>query len=335
VRVLVTGATGFLGRHVVDAARRRGLDVVAAVRPTSASRHALPPGVRTAVMDLRAPAPAAALDGVDAVIQAAARKAGGFDEQWASTVVGTENLLGAMASAGVHRLVHVSSFSVYDYDRLRVDDLLDESAPLAAVESDRDDYAVTKLWQERLVRGFARDHAGEVTVVRPGAVWGPGDVVGPTVTLDIGPRSLVVAPDATLPLTYVESCADAVVAAAERRSAIGATVNVVDDDLPSRRRFLHEVGAAGLWDRPTTALPWWAAIGVASAAQRTNRACFDGRARLPGILVPSRVRARFLPLRFTNDRARAVLGWSPAFDLDAALARVLSPIALAGRSEAA
>src|SRR5687767_6540494 len=104
MRMLVTGAAGFLGQHVVAEALSRGHQVRAVVRPVCGveglpwARH---PDVEFARTDLRSrKGLVETLDGVDVVVHAAAAKSGDLYAQMAGTVVGTENLLWAMERGG-------------------------------------------------------------------------------------------------------------------------------------------------------------------------------------------------------------------------------------------
>ena len=103
MKLLVTGAGGFLGQYVVAAAVRRGHRVRAMVRPAGsvpASWHGHPM-VEVVSGDLRsAKGILEILDGVDGVVHLAAAKAGDLYEQFGGTVIATENLLAAMVTAG-------------------------------------------------------------------------------------------------------------------------------------------------------------------------------------------------------------------------------------------
>src|SRR6266581_2120935 len=172
MKVLVTGATGFLGRHVVDAAINRGHTVRAIVRPAG-NAHALDDIVECVRVDLRSPRGLVeACRGVDAVIHCAAAKSGDFYAQFAGTVLATENLLKAMTDAGVRHIVAISSLSVYDYKRLWSFSKLDESSPLESRPCERDEYAQTKLLQEKLVRDFAQQNNWRCAILRPGVIFG-------------------------------------------------------------------------------------------------------------------------------------------------------------------
>src|SRR5262249_21360703 len=114
LNVLVTGAGGFLGRHVVAALLDRGHRIRGLIRPAARVAHIDWAGrVDVYRADLRAPGTLeAAFDGVDVLVHLAARVGGSDAAQMADTVVGTERLLEAMAGSATRKLVLASTFSV-------------------------------------------------------------------------------------------------------------------------------------------------------------------------------------------------------------------------------
>jgi len=130
VKALVTGANGFLGTAVVTALLTRGHRVRALIRPAAKSDDLISRGVTEIVRaDLRAARDLEkAFDGIDVLIHLAASIDGGDDAQFASTVVGTERLLDAMARTACRRIVLASSFAVYDWSRIT--GTLDEDSPI-------------------------------------------------------------------------------------------------------------------------------------------------------------------------------------------------------------
>lgn len=169
--ILVTGATGFLGRNLVPRLLRAGYRVRIIARPQSNVAPLLAPGVEVATVEdigdfagMRA-----ACAGCDAVIHAAAlfRMWGPLLSFWQTNVAGTAVVLEAMAAARVSRLVHVSSVVVVG--RVQPGRIVDEEHPCRPL----DHYQRTKLEAERLVLAHAKEGALEVTVVRPGALYGP------------------------------------------------------------------------------------------------------------------------------------------------------------------
>lgn len=323
MKLLVTGASGFLGRYVVDEAQRRGHAVRAMVR--SAGRGESTEGsIELVIADLRSRRGLIeAVSGVDAVLHLAAAKAGDVYAQYGGTVVATENLLWAMDAAGVRRIIHVSSFSVYDYLKMRTGSVHDESSPIEKDAFERDAYAHTKLVQERLVREHAGPGGWSWTVLRPGMIIGPDNLWSARVGAQGKHLWIRMGSRARLPITYVENVAEAIVLAAERESAAGQVLNVVDDETPTQKQYV-----CLLRDRTTPRpkvlpLPWLGIRATARLASMTNRLLLGDRARLPGILVPGRVHARFKPLKYSNRKIKEVLGWTPKYSLVQAIDRSL------------
>src|SRR5688500_17927607 len=172
MKLLITGASGFLGKYVVAEALRRGHAVRAMVRPgTDAAKCGWDAGgaqLELARVDLRSrKGLAEAVSGVDAVIHLAAAKGGDVYAQYAGSVIATENLLWAIEHAGTKpKLVHISSFSVYDYTKPRAWSVLDEESPVERDAMERDGYAHTKLVQERIVREAAAKNGWPLCVIR-------------------------------------------------------------------------------------------------------------------------------------------------------------------------
>lgn len=311
MRVLVTGAAGFLGRHVVERALGGGHDVRVLLRPAT-DAGSLPWADRVQVHrgDLRGEARLpAALEDIDAVVHLAAAVAADEDESFVSGPVGTERLLAAMAESGTRRLVLASSITVYDWSRAR--GVLTEEASLEDAIYVRGGYTVAKVWQERLVARAADRSEVAATVLRPGFIWGPGNEYVAGAGVALGPVDLVFGRRTLLPLTYVENCADCFVAALEAPGAVGEAFNVVDDEgVPAAEYAALRRRAAG--ERPRVAsVPFPLARAVVHAVDRAARAVLGERRRLPSVLDPPRFEARFKPLRFSREKLAAVIGWEP------------------------
>jgi UDP-glucose 4-epimerase len=320
VKVLITGASGFLGRAVVAALLERRHAVKVLLRPC-ASLADLPWASKVEVVrgDLRAASDLEeALEGVDAVAHLAARASGDPVAQFQGTVLGTERLLHAMRGSGVRRLVLVSSISVYDWRAPR--GALVEESPLEPSMYTRDGYAISKIWQERLCRRYAGDHGLDLVVLRPGFIWGRSREWIDGVGMRLGRFVLVNGPFRRLPLTHVDNCANVVAAALESEAASGETFNVFDSDEIRAWRFASAYvkrGGGGY----CIPFPYLAGLLAASVASAIGRLLFGPNAKLPGILVPQRYRARFRSLRFPNARLRRALGWTPPHGYEESLRR--------------
>ena len=332
MRLFITGAAGFIGRSLVTQSLTRGHRVVALVRGTTdvtTLPWASDPRVTIVRGDLRERSDwVDALRGSDAVIHGAYGQ-GDFFSQFAGTVVGTENLLAGMEAVGVRRLVHLSTFSLYDYRALPARASLDETAPLETHPQLRDAYTQTKLVQEQLVRDFAR-RGGQVTVVRPGAVYGAGKMWDAGMSMRVTDGWwLAIAPWAALKLTYVENCAHAIVLTAENPAAVGETFNIVDTDPPTQRAYAKALRRHGIDVPRSIPVPYVVARAVAQVADAVNRAFFRHRARLPWVLSPAKLDASCKPLTYPNERARWTLGWTPQASLDEALDAITRGIPVA------
>jgi len=325
MKALVTGANGFLGRHVVDALLGRGIEVRAMVRP-AARLEALgwPSSVEVFRADLRSSRELVhAFEDIDVLIHLAAVVSGGEDAQFAGTVAGTERLLEAMAGSSCRRIVLCSSFSVYDYTATQ--GTLDESSPLQQTPDvyTRGGYTVAKWWQERVTRRHVETHGWDLTVLRPGFIWGRDHGYLAALGQQIGRHHVVIGPLTRIPMTHVENCADVFALAAMDPRARGQTLNVVDS--PGERvwsylsDYMRGTGERG-WRLP---VPYWLANAIVRLGFMT---VFRRATKVPAILTPTKFDAMLKPLRFENRKLRETLGWTPPLDYQQCLARTYGPV---------
>ena len=325
MRAIVTGANGFLGQHLVRALLARGIEVRAMVRPaTSLDALGWPSSVEVFKADLRTSRDLpAAFEGVDVLIHLAAVVSGGEDAQFAGTVGGTERLLEAMSGSACRRLVLCSSFSVYDYTATR--DVLDENSPLQRAPDvyTRGGYTVAKWWQERVTRRYVEKHGGDLTVLRPGFIWGREHGYLAALGQQIGRHHVVIGPMIRIPMTHVENCADVFALAAADPRACGQTLNIVDGPGEQVWTYLADhmrgSGERGL----RLPVPYWLASAIVRLAFVT---IFRQATKVPAILTPRKFDAMLKPLRFDNRRLRETLGWTPPLDYKQCLARTYGPV---------
>jgi nucleoside-diphosphate-sugar epimerase len=165
-RIFITGANGFIGRAMSERFRALGAEV-------GGVDLIADPDNNVVAGDITKPESwADALEGVDTVIHTAALLGAAFtlEQSWHVNVLGTSRVLRAAVEAGVPRFVHFSSVMAYGFD---FPDGVDETYP---VRVSNDVYTDTKVNSEAVVLAAHAAREIDVTVIRPGDVWGPGSV---------------------------------------------------------------------------------------------------------------------------------------------------------------
>lgn len=286
-RVLVTGATGFVGRAVCTRLLEEGWRVRAAVRSNAST---LPAGVEAEVTgDITQASWERALQGASAVVHlaAAVHRGGRQDKAFYDAVNcrATERLAEAAASAGARRFVFMSSIKVNG-------ESTPPERPFRAGDAPdpRDAYGRSKWCAEQALRRVAQTSGLEVAVVRPPLVYGAG--VGANF------RRLVRLVASRLPLPfgsirnrrsfiYVGNLAALVGRCLSHPQAAGKTLLASDGEDLSTPELARRIGAA-LGFSPTL-LPF------------------------PPALLPRRIAGSLV---VDGEETRSVLGWTPPFSVD-------------------
>lgn len=227
-RVLVTGASGFIGCRVAEIlALREGWDVRALVHnPAHASRIARLPVelVQGDLSDEHALAPL--VRGCDAVVHCAIGTQYGQRRRiFEVTVGGTRHLASAALSAGVRRLVHLSTMAVYG---VNVSGILNEASPVNPPKGD--DYSESKLEAEQVLRRAFAEGLG-VVMLRPGNVYGPFSRTFTTRPLQFLAKGRLMVVDGHTPsnTVHVDNLVEAIIRSLEADHAIDGEVFVVSD----------------------------------------------------------------------------------------------------------
>ena len=317
--VLVTGALGFIGAAVATRLAAAGVQVRGVDTAVDAPSHPVGPQAAPTVVvhagSTTDPAPwAHLLEGVDTVVHTAAivSNVAPRRRMHAVNVVGTARVLAAAAHAGVRRFVHLSSVVVHGFD---LPPWVDETHP---VEVNGDAYVDTKVASEHLV--LAAHAAGdlEVVVLRPGDVYGPGSrpwVVLPLTYLAAGQAILPARGRGVFSHTYLDNLVDGIATAIVTPAAAGGVFHLTDGVATSCAEYFGRLGAL-VGARPRC-LPTPVATGLATATGAGLRALGRGSE-----LCPASMRLLARTGSYRIDRARVVLGYEPAVDLDAGLERV-------------
>jgi UDP-N-acetyl-alpha-D-quinovosamine dehydrogenase len=300
LNALVTGATGFVGSALCGQLAAAGHAVRAVVRRPGT----LAAGCSKTMVDDIGPTTdwSAALDGVEIVFHLAAHvhvMGGSADPRFTRVNVdGTRALAEQAARAGVRRLVFLSSIKVFGDEGA----FTEESSPHPP-----DEYAISKLAAENVLRTIEQTTALEVTTLRPPLIYGPG------VKANFRALLSAVARRRPLPLAsirnrrsliFVGNLVDALMAAATCRDAAREMFLVSDDDDRSTPELVRAMAASlGTTPRLVPAPPWLLRLAGMLVGRR------DAIGRLSSTLVAD----------VTKIRTR--LGWRPRFSLEDGLAR--------------
>jgi len=310
--VLVTGGNGFVGRHAVMALRDRGEEVRVLALPDEDTRWLEQQGIAVHRGDIcRAETLAGPMRGVEKVLHLAA-----MSHVWrplehyrAVNVSGSENVCRAALSAGVRRLVHMSSSSVYGS---ALDQPAEESFPLAPFP---DPYSLTKAEGETVVQRMTQDHGLPAVIIRPDQIFGPGDRVHFAQAADRlarGRAIIVGAGDNALPLVFISDIVDGLLLALEHPRAVGRAYNITNDRPLTQREFLEAIAQQLGIALRRVHVPYKLLYAAGWAAERVAMLSRSGRrpplTRLGVVFLGSDSRCAI-------DKARRELGYAPSVAL--------------------
>ena len=322
MRVLVTGASGFIGSHIVERLVAAGDSVRAFVRPTSDVSFLREMGVELLVGDITDAATLPpAMDGVEAVYHAAAAVTdwGPWRLFRSVTIEGTRNVLEAAARADVGRFLHVSTDGVYAHGLLGRP--WTEETPLETRFAWWDYYRRSKLAAERLA--WEHQAAGRlaVSVIRPGVVLGERDRVSvPGLAAYMRGKGAVCWGNGRnrLPCVYAGDVADVCRLAVASAKAPGQPYNAVSDEAVTQRNLFGAVAEAAGVKAPRRSVPLPLLHALALAMEVTCVA--TGRRWVPPL---RRMPVTMLAGEYLEDasKARRELGWRPEVTMREAVRR--------------
>lgn len=328
--VLVTGATGFIGRRLCARLCADGHRVVALLMP-----HESPEDVKRAVAAARSGG-----DGGDGAPELETRRGDVTDRYsieravrgakrvyhlaamvgdwgptapfWRVNVEGTRHILDAAADAGCERVVMISSVVVYG-SQLRSGQC-DEDAPRAYGIGP---YGQTKRASEALALSYHAMNRVPVTVVRPGNVYGPESRLWVDTLVDAlrgGFLQFIDGGRGDAALAYVDNVVDVIARAGDRVAAAGRIYNANDGSRVTWRQYMTDLAELAGCRPPRMSVPYPAARALAEAMERSGKLL--GRRERPLLtreavmLLSSR---RHVPIR----RAVSELGFQPITYTDA------------------
>ena len=308
-KVLVTGANGLIGRHLVRRLLQEGNRVRIFVRRQPAAEFMNDRNVEVFLGDLGDPAAVdRAVAGTEIVYHVGAAMQGSIHDHERGTVCGTQNIVDSVLRHHVSRLVYISSLSCLHAAVARRGDVVTEDWPVEPYPTKRGAYTQAKTAAEKIVLDAVRDRHLPAVLLRPGRVFGPGmTLLTPEVARRLG-NLFVVLGDGTreLPLVYVEDVIDAIVRAAETSKFDGRIFHIVDRTKITQNQVVRDYISKNAKNANVIHLPvaivYSLALGFELLSKVLNRS-------VP--LSIYRVKSALAPMRFDCSRAENEIGWRP------------------------
>lgn len=300
--VLITGCSGFIGRALAKKCLSEGWTVKGTIRSDLISRN-LPGGVEPVIVQDVGPHTnwSEALDAVTAIVHLAARvhassnsdcDSDSIEEYFRVNLVGTSNLARSAASAGVRRMVFLSTVKVHGEGREEPYSEADPAAPQGP-------YAVSKHAAENALKEASKRSPLETVVLRPPLVYGPGVGANFLRLIKLVERRVPLPFSGVTnrrSLIFIENLVDAILACLREPKAAGKTYLVADVESPSTPELITQI--AEFLVAPVKLFSFPPAIIRRSSALFGKQKEAD---RLLGSLVAD------------TSKIRREIGWSPKF----------------------
>jgi 2-alkyl-3-oxoalkanoate reductase len=303
-RILVTGATGFIGSRVALRLAEYGSHVIGLCRTAAKGAALASKGIKLVEGDIRDSARLEALvsEDIDYVIHLAAWMRGSSAADAVQVNVdATSRFAEISARYGVKRFIYISSIAVYG---MHGDRDVDEET---ALQLYNDPYGDSKIKAESALKDIGRKTGLSYSIVRPGMVYGPGS---PGWTKRIARW----AKNGTIPLidqgrgtaypVYIDNLIDMLIMCAVRKEAHQQIFNAVDDGPVTLGEFLGAYMQMIPTQRAIRA-PGWLLSGIGIVANSFSRG-------LNLNYIASQMRGRGCVL---NQKAKDLLGWEPRIGL--------------------
>jgi nucleoside-diphosphate-sugar epimerase len=318
ISALVSGATGFLGGHLLGKLREKGFKVRALARKTSDVAGLVRSGCdiyEGDIMDRQSLLRAMADQQL--VFHTAGKVSdwGPCQEFWRANVEGTANVIAACREAGVRRLIHVSSLTVLGLPRSGK--IVDENTPIP--DSLRDFYSISKFAGEKLAREAHGQGGLETVVIRPGVIWGPGDTTFfPRFAALLRKKQLffVSGGENQLGLSHVENLSHGLILAALAPAAAGQVYHLTDGETLTARTVFCALAAAIGAPVPRFSLSFPVAYFLAAVLEWSARL---RHAATPPALTRYGVRLVACDSRYDMRKAKNDLGYRPLLTFSQAI----------------
>lgn len=308
MEILITGGNGLLGRHLIPVLQDRGDTVRVFTLPGENTSWLEERGVTVFRGDVRTPGTLTApMNGAEGVLHLA-----GMMGLWLPmkdyrdvNVTGTENVCRAALAAGVHRIVHISSWTVYGMNlgRPAREDFL--------LRPFHEPYAVSKAEGDLAVQRMIAEDDLPAVILRPATFFGPEDQLHfgrMTDRVQAGKGVIVGRGDNALPFAYVTDIVQGIVLALDTKHAVGQAYNITNDEPMTQQQFLEAIAEELGVGKPTRHVPYHALYYAGDLAERV---AYLTKSQKQPFVTRLGVKLFGTDNRHSIEKARRELGYTP------------------------
>ncbi|MFW9830867.1 MAG: NAD-dependent epimerase/dehydratase family protein [Candidatus Thorarchaeota archaeon] len=319
MKILVTGATGFIGKKLVSSLLQKGHEVTALVRKTSDVRG-LPRNLRLIEGDmLDAPSLDAAITGNDVVIHLAAYfdfYPKDVDLLYRVNVEGTRSLIEASVKQGIRRFIYISTTEVIGPVKNPPGTEETELRP-------QFDYSKSKKKAETILQAASEESDLEYVILRPTGIMGEGDLYTAFEAIEaVNERQIPMLPGdgkKHLMYTYVDDAVRGIVLAVDAKAAANQVIILCPDAPMSYNDLFDFLGQTLGVEPPRRKVPTLLAkIGVGILSP------FKNRAKTTFLWHMKTTQSMDEERWFSNAKAKKVLGWTPQLTMQEGLIRTIN-----------
>ena len=313
MKLIITGATGFIGRNLAQSLARDGHEILATGRALGVGNILGEAGIEFRPADIgRTGTLLEVFRPADCVIHCAGKSGdwGTYEDFHLANVIGTRNVLQGCVYHGIEKLIFISSPSVYFNDQDRLD--LREDDPLPARQLSH--YAATKLISEKEVL-TAREKGIDVINLRPKAVFGPYDTTFSPRIIRMSKKRrfpLINNGKAVVDITYIDNFVDAVrLCLQAHEAAWNETYNISNGNPITIHDWFREMLAVFGEDFRPRNVPFPMARAIAGVAELAGHFPFG-----PKTPAMTRYSVGYMAKSMTLnvEKAKKKLGYGPELD---------------------
>lgn len=311
MKLLITGANGFIGKSLVVEALSQGYEVVALLRNNAPLGWADIKNLELITCDLdEDKIPNLSTFSIDCVVHLAASMNPKAIDAGNDVLLGTKKLIAEMQRAGIKKLIGMSSISVLDYESTKALTVINEEANISRNYQKMGQYSVLKTQQEDIYRAFGANGVNQCVILRPGLVYDRNTLNSAHAGIIKSKFQLLVNHQGKVPLVNLESVLSAILKAASLNVSKVEIVHLLDDDLPSQTQYLAALRNRNGIKTGGIVLAWWLLLPLVKIIFIVANMLNKTRA-LPDAFLPHAFSSRMKPFSFSNTTAKQLLSWQP------------------------